>query len=77
MTQEELSELLKKDNLVRGYVYPYQGVRHEYLFEHSPYNIANFIMQHSDAREMILTDMLDNKILNTIGNFVDRCQDHT
>jgi len=75
MIQEEISELLKKGNLVRGYVYPYQGVRHEYLFEHSPSNIANFIMQHSDAREMILTDMLDNKILNTIGNFIDRCAD--
>lgn len=75
MTQEKISELVKKDNLVRGYVYPQQGVRHEYLFEHSPSNIANFIMQHSDACEMILTDMLDNKILNTIGNFVDRCPD--
>lgn len=77
MTQEELGELLKKGNLVRGYVYPYQGVRHEYLFEHSPSNIANFIMQHSDAREIILTDMLDNKILNTIGNFIDICPDQT
>lgn len=75
MTQDEISELVQKDNLVRGYVYPYQGARHEYLFEHSPSNIANFIMQHSDAREMILTDMLDNKILNTIGNFIDRCPD--
>ncbi len=77
MINEELSELTKKDNLVRGYVYPYQGIRDEYLFEHSPSNIANFIMLHGKAREIILTDMLDNLILNTIGNFIDRCPDQT
>ncbi len=75
MTHEAIGALLDKRNLVRGYVYPYEGSRSEYLFEHSPSNIANFIMQHSDAREIILTDMLDNLILNTIGNFIDRCPD--
>jgi len=75
MTHEALGELLDKGNLVRAYVYPYEGGRREYLFEHSPSNIANFIMRYSDAREIILTDMLDNLILNTIGNFIDRCPD--
>ena len=75
MTNEALSELLGKDNLVRGYVYPYEGCRSEYLFEYSPSNIASFIMQHTDAREIILTDVLDRKILNTIGYFIDRCPD--
>jgi hypothetical protein len=67
MTNEALSELLGKEKLVRGYVYPYEGCRSEYWFEHSPSNIANFIMRHEDAREIILTDVLDRKILNTIG----------
>lgn len=75
MTNEALSELLSKENLVRGYVYPYEGCRSEYLFEHSPFNIASFIMRHPDAREIILTDVLDRKILNTIGYFIDRCPD--
>lgn len=75
MINEALSELLGKENLVRGYVYPYEGCRSEYLFEHSPSNIACFIMQHPDAREIILTDVLDKKILNTIGYFIDRCPD--
>lgn len=75
MTNEALSELLGKENLVRGYVYPYEGYRREYWFENLPSNIANFIMQHEDAREIILTDVLDRKILNTFGNFIDRCPD--
>ena len=75
MTNEALSELLGKEKLVRGYVYPYEGSRSEYWFEHAPSNIANFIMRHEDAREIILTDVLDRKILNTIGNFIDRCPD--
>jgi hypothetical protein len=75
MTTEALCELLSKENLVSGYVYTYEGFQSEYLFEHSPSNIASFIMQHPDAREIILTDVLDRKILNTIGYFIDRCLD--
>lgn len=53
MTNEALSELLGKENLVRGYVYPYEGYRREYLFEHSPTNIANFIILHEDNQPII------------------------
>ena len=75
MAKKALSELLDKENLVRGYVYPYDGSRQEYLFENTPFNIANFIMLHPEAREIILTDELDRKILNTFGHFIDRCPD--
>lgn len=75
MTNKEIGEMFERDNLIRGYVYPYEGYRSEYWFEHSPSNIANFIMQHSDAREIILTDTMDNLILNTMGEFIDRCPD--
>lgn len=75
MTYEAIGELLSKDNLVRGFVYFHEGDRREYLFEHTPSNIANFIMQHPDAAKIILTDMLDNLILDTIGTFIDRCPD--
>lgn len=75
MTYEELGELLKKKGNVVAYVYPHEGLRREYLFEFSPSNIANFIMKHWRARQIILTDILDNKILNTIGCFIDHCPD--
>ncbi|WP_143321081.1 resolvase [Clostridium sp. HBUAS56010] len=74
MTHEEFGNMME-GNLVRGYVYPYDGYRSEYWFAHSPENIASFIMQHRDAREIILTDVADNKILNTIGEFIDQCPD--
>jgi len=77
MTNETIGEMFERDNLVRGYVYPYEGHRSEYWFENSPSNIANFIMQHRDAREIILTDTMDRKILNTIGEFIDRCPDQS
>ena len=67
--------MFSRHNLVRGYVYPQDGYRSEYWFEKSPSNIANFIMHYTDAREIILTDVMDRLILNTIGEFVDRCPD--
>lgn len=75
MTNEEIHEMFSRHNLVRGYVYPHEGYRSEYWFEESPSNIANFIMQHRDAREIILTDTMDQKIPNTIGEFIDHCPD--
>lgn len=75
MTNKEIAEMFERNNLIRGYVYPYEGHRSEYWFENSPSNIANFIMQHGDAHEIILTDTVDNLILNTMGNFIDRCPD--
>jgi hypothetical protein len=35
MTHEEICELLKKRK-VRAYVYPYEGLQREYLFEFTP-----------------------------------------
>lgn len=75
MTNKEIAAMFERDNLIRGYVYPYKGYRSEYWFERSPSNIANFIMQHRDAREIILTDVMDSLVLNTIGEFIDRCPD--
>lgn len=73
MTNQEIGAMFDRHNLIRGYVYPQKGCRSEYWFEHSPSNIANFIMLHTDSREIILTDTLDNFILNTIGEFIDCC----
>lgn len=75
MEKEALAELLKKD-LVVGYVYGLDGERQEYYFEKSPSSIASFIMlkkEHAD--KMILTDMLDRLVLDTYGEFINRCPD--
>lgn len=75
MQKEAVAELLKKD-LVVGYVYGFDGERQEYYFEKSPSNIASFIMlkkEHAD--KIVLTDTLDRLILNTFGEFINRCPD--
>lgn len=75
MEKEKLEELLGKD-LIHGYVYGYDGGRKGYYFENTPYNIANFIMLHKENTDkMILTDMVDRLVLNTFGEFIDRCPD--
>ncbi|WP_367567650.1 hypothetical protein [Lacrimispora sp.] len=75
MTNKEIGKMFENNNVVRGDVYPYEEGRSEYWFENSPFNIANFIMQHRDAKEIIVTDTVDRKILNTIGEFIDRYPD--
>lgn len=75
MEKEALAELLKKD-LIIGYVYGLDGDRQEYYFEKSPSSIASFIMlkkEHAD--KMILTDTLDRLVLDTFGEFINRCPD--
>ncbi|RJR13033.1 resolvase [Candidatus Parcubacteria bacterium] len=75
MEKDKLAELLSKD-LIMGYVYGYDGGRQVYYFEKSPSNIANFIMLHKEnADEMILTDTVDRLVLNTFGEFINRCPD--
>lgn len=75
MNKESLNELLEKD-LTIGYVYGYDGGRQVFYFEKSPENIANFIMLHKEhADHMILTDLADRLILNTFGEFINRCPD--
>jgi hypothetical protein len=75
MKKEALAELLKKD-LIIGYVYGLDGKRQEYYFEKSPSSIANFIMLKKElADKMILTDTLDRLVLDTYGEFINRCPD--
>ena len=60
-----------------GYAYLYSaagGERKEYLISTTPENLANFVGGHfMDARQMIVTDMLDRLILDTAGGFLNRC----
>lgn len=75
MCKEGLKDFLEKD-LIAGYVYSYNGDRETFYFEKSPENIANFIMLHQENTDhIVLTDIMDRLILNTFGEFINRCPD--
>jgi len=75
MQKEALAELLKKE-LIIGYVYGFDGERQEFYFENSPSSIASFIMlKKENVDKLILTDTLDRLILDTYGEFINRCPD--
>jgi len=75
MEKEALSQLLNKE-LIIGYVYGLDGKRQEYYFENSPSGIASFIMlKKKYADKIILTDTLDRLVLDTYGEFINRCPD--
>lgn len=75
--EKEIIEIEIHGGFYVGYAYLYPldgGQRQEYVFDMTPKNIANFIGAHQfDAQKIILTDMLDRKILDTIGGFIDHC----
>lgn len=59
-----------------GYAYVFREEFPEvYAIDMSPRNIANFLMSCKDVSEVLLTDPLDNEILNSIGGFLDRIRD--
>ncbi|MDT3698357.1 MAG: recombinase family protein [Thermincola sp.] len=75
MEKEALTQLLKKE-LIIGYVYGLDGECQQYYLEKSPSSIASFIMlkkEHAD--KMILADALDRLVLDTFGEFINRCPD--
>lgn len=75
MGKEALNALLDKD-LIIGYVYRYDGGQQSYYFEKSPSNITNFIILNREhAEKVILTDLADRLVLNTFGEFINRCPD--
>ncbi|WP_455950148.1 hypothetical protein [Eubacterium sp.] len=74
---EQVEKVMDGFHVGYAYLYPNNGgERQEYVFDMTPENIANFIGSHPfDAEKIILTDMQDKLILNTIGNFIDYCPD--
>ena len=68
-------EIPGREHAGYAYIYPLDGgARQEYVLEMTPENIANFIGAHQyDAEKIILTDMLDNLILDTAGGFIMNC----
>ncbi|MDK2965020.1 hypothetical protein [Lacrimispora sp.] len=77
MNNQPLSEFLEKE-LIIGYVNSCDGTRQTIYFEKSSANIANFIMLHQENTDhIILTDLADRFILDTFGEFINRCPDQT
>jgi hypothetical protein len=77
MNNQPLSEFLEKE-LIIGYVNSCDGTRQTFYFEESSANIANFIMLHQENTDhIILTDLADRFILDTFGEFINRCSDQT
>lgn len=69
---KDMEGLLKLGCLALGYVYQ-GGQCKEYIFQYTPENLAYFIGTRPEADEIIVTDEMDLPILNTIGNFIDKC----
>lgn len=78
MNQKEkqmVERIMDTEAIGYAYLYPATGgERKEYLISTTPENLANFVGGHfMDARQMIVTDMLDRLILDTAGGFLNRC----
>lgn len=81
MKQKEQSimekEILDREHVGYAYIYPLDGSsRQEYVFDMTPENVANFIGAHQhDADKIVLTDIMDNLIMDTTGGFILNCSD--
>ena len=62
-----------------GYAYFYPsngGNRQEFYISTTPENLANFLGSHYlDAERMVVTDIVDRLILDTIGGYINNCPD--
>ena len=60
-----------------GYAYFYPsdgGKRQEFYISTTPENLANFLGSHYlDAEKMVITDIVDRLILDTIGGYINNC----
>jgi len=62
-----------------GYAYFYPrdgGQRQEFYISTTPENLAKFLgIHYLDAERMVVTDIADRLILDTIGGYIDKCPD--
>ena len=72
---KDIDGLMKRaGHLAIGYVYQ-SGECKKFIFHETPSNLAHFVGSRPRASKIIVTDELDQLILNTMGNFIDRCSD--
>lgn len=72
-----VESILKAGNLGYARLYRSSDCAPEvYIFSMNPENIASFLGSHQfDCFKMILTDLFDRLILDTIYGFIDHCPD--
>lgn len=72
-----VESILKAGNLGYARLYPESKSAPEiYIFSMSPENIANFLGSHQfGCLKMVLTDLFDRLILDTIYGYIDHCPD--
>ena len=62
-----------------GYAYFYPsdgGERQEFYLSTTPENLAKFLgIHYLDAERMVVTDIVDRLILDTIGGYINNCPD--
>lgn len=72
--EAQMKDLSKDWNIIYAYVYQ-GGERKEHVFKNTAQNIAAFIGGRPNVSKMILTDIMDILVIDTIGNFIDHCPD--
>ncbi|MBR1853831.1 MAG: hypothetical protein IJ794_11945 [Lachnospiraceae bacterium] len=72
-----MDRILESENVGYAYLYPSGGGdRKNYFLSTTPENLANFLGSHQyDVVKMVITDICDRLILDTIGGFIDHCPD--
>lgn len=73
--KELVEEILEGEQVGYAYVYPQDGGKKQgYVFNLTTGNMANFIGKYqSGIQKIIVTDMLDRLILDTVGGFIGNC----
>lgn len=84
---EGIKEMKKEKSMIEriqdservGYAFFYPsdgGNRQEFYISTTPENLANFLGSHYlDAEKMVITDIADRLILDTIGGYINNCPD--
>lgn len=71
---QTIEELLESENMAIGYVY-HGNQCTEYAFYNTSENIASFLSSRPKASRIVVTNSMDQLLLDTIGNFINRCPD--
>ena len=72
-----IERILDSERVGYAYFYPSDGgKRQEFYISTTPENLANFLGSHYlDAEKMVITDICDRLILDTIGGYMNNCPD--
>lgn len=72
-----MERILDSGRVGYAYFYPSDGGRRqEFYLSTTPENLANFLGSHYlDAERMVVTDIVDRLILDTVGGYIDKCPD--